>query len=78
MLRYVSYDYHLICVDMPGHGGTTFLKNHDRPTIQSFAESLREFFEVTNLDKSKVNLVGCSFGGNFSEINVCLNLFYFK
>jgi pimeloyl-ACP methyl ester carboxylesterase len=51
---------------LPGHGGTTFLEDIEQPTIESFVRSLREFFEVTNLDKSKVYLAGCSFGGKFS------------
>lgn len=63
MVRYIPSDYHLICVDLPGHGGTTFLEGHDEPKVESFVKSLREFFEITGLDKTNVSLIGCSFGG---------------
>ncbi len=31
--------------------------------MESFVKSLREFLHVTNLDKEKIHLIGCSYGG---------------
>jgi pimeloyl-ACP methyl ester carboxylesterase len=56
-------DYHVILLDMPGHGESTFIHGHDDPSIQSFVRSIKEFFELTKLDTTKVYLIGSSFGG---------------
>lgn len=55
--------YHSIILDMPGHGETTFVEGLDEPTVESYVRSIREFLEVTHLDKEKIYLIGCSFGG---------------
>lgn len=68
IVKRLPADYHCILVDLPGHGETTFLKGYDDPSVEGYVKSLREFFEVTGLDSSKVNLIGCSFGGGISAL----------
>lgn len=63
ILKRIPSTYHCVVVDMPGHGDTTFLNGIDEPNIEGYVKSLREFLEVSNLDSSKIYLIGCSYGG---------------
>lgn len=63
ILIHIPAYFHCIVVDLPGHGDTTFIDGVDEPSVESYVKSLREFLEVTNLDSTKIYLIGCSFGG---------------
>ena len=54
----ISSKYHCVIVDLPGHGETTYDENVDGLSVESYARSLHEFFELTGLDSAKVNLIG--------------------
>ena len=58
MIKYIPSYYHCVLVDMPGHGETSFVDGVDEPNIESFVKALREFLEVTGLDRSKITLIG--------------------
>jgi pimeloyl-ACP methyl ester carboxylesterase len=46
--------FHSVVFDMPGYGGTTFCDDLDKPTIEGYVESVREFLQVTHLDQRKI------------------------
>lgn len=54
--------YHLIAVDLPGHGYTT-RKHHDDHSIPAQVAKLHQFVVAIGLDKRKFHLVGLSMGG---------------
>lgn len=68
IVRRIPSKYHCVIVDMPGHGETTFLEGVDEPSIESYVKALKEFLEVTNFDRSKIYLIGCSFGGAIAAL----------
>lgn len=59
VIKCIPTKYHCILVDLPGHGDTTFIQNIDEPTVDAYADSVKEFLEVVNLDKqNQVYLIG--------------------
>ncbi len=56
IVRLIPSSYHCVVVDMPGHGETTFLHDHDEPTVMSYAAALKEFLEILDLDQ--IYLIG--------------------
>ncbi|KAJ7375047.1 Alpha beta hydrolase [Desmophyllum pertusum] len=54
--------FHLVAVDLPGHGYTT-RKHHDDHSIPAQAAKLHQFVMAIGLDKRKFHLVGLSMGG---------------
>jgi len=54
--------YHLLAVDLPGHGYTT-RKHHDDHSIPAQVAKLHQFVVAIGLDKRKFHLVGLSMGG---------------
>jgi pimeloyl-ACP methyl ester carboxylesterase len=54
-------EYRLICVDLPGHGGSSFL---DEYSLVNLANIIKKFIELINLDEFIV--VGHSLGGHVS------------
>ena len=53
ILKKIPSCHHCIALDMPGHGETTFLDGVDEPSVEGFVRSIREFLELSNLDKRK-------------------------
>lgn len=68
MVRHVPSNYHCVIIDLPGHGETSFVDDLDQLTMDSYAKSLREFLEVTGLDREPIHLIGCSFGGGVAGL----------
>ncbi len=66
----------MIVVDLPGHGETTYLQNHDKPTVESYSEALKEFLEEIDLkEENQIYLIG------FVKRNIRLEfifIFFFK
>lgn len=58
--RYLTEDYHLVAIDLPGHG-ESFKDPTRRHRIEDQVESLREILGQLQLDK--VSLIGNSMGG---------------
>jgi hypothetical protein len=59
IIKSIPSTYHCILVDLPGHGETTFLHGHDQPTIVGYADSVKEFLQVIDLDKeNQIYLIG--------------------
>lgn len=54
--------YHLLAVDLPGHGYTT-RKYHDDLSIPAQVAKLHQFVLAVGLNKTKFHLVGISMGG---------------
>ncbi|XP_067032104.1 monoacylglycerol lipase abhd6-A-like [Acropora muricata] len=59
--------YHLIAVDLPGHGYTT-RKYHDDHSILALVAKLHQFVLAVGLNKRKFHLVGMSMGGFLAGI----------
>jgi abhydrolase domain-containing protein 6 len=58
MIRHIPSNYHCVIIDLPGHGETSFVDDLDQFTMDSYAKSLREFLEVTGLDREPIHLIG--------------------
>ena len=58
IIRNIPSNYYCILLDLPGHGETTFIQGTDQPKLDYYVKSLREFLEVTGLDKTKITLIG--------------------
>jgi abhydrolase domain-containing protein 6 len=54
----IPRQYHSVAVDMPGHGETSFVAGRDESNVASYARSIREFLQVTALDREPIFLIG--------------------
>lgn len=59
--------FHLMAVDLPGHGFTT-RKHHDDHTLLPTVAKLHQFVLAVGLDKRKFHLVGLSMGGGLAGV----------
>lgn len=66
--RHIPNKYHCVIIDLPGHGETSFVDGYDELNFDSYVHSVKEFLEMTGLDKEPVYLIGCSFGGSVAGI----------
>jgi pimeloyl-ACP methyl ester carboxylesterase len=72
-------DYHLIAVDLPGHGKSTFSSNPEKDyTLPGYANILSQV--ITRLDIDQYILIGYSLGGNTSVealpyVKGCIGIF---
>nr|XP_056702628.1 monoacylglycerol lipase ABHD6-like [Euleptes europaea] len=62
MLYFLPKDIHVICVDMPGHGGTTCLPGDSYATYDQ-VNRIHQFVECTGMNRQPFHLVGISMGG---------------
>ncbi|XP_044158085.1 monoacylglycerol lipase abhd6-A-like [Bufo gargarizans] len=60
--KFLPKNLHVICVDMPGHEGTTRSALDDY-TFSGQAKRIHQFVESINLNKKPFHLVGTSMGG---------------
>ncbi|KAL6482815.1 hypothetical protein MHYP_G00076870 [Metynnis hypsauchen] len=67
MVKYLPRHLHLLCVDMPGHEGTTRTNVEDY-SIQGQVKRIRQFVETVRLNKKPFHLVGTSMGGNVAGV----------
>ncbi|XP_051962286.1 monoacylglycerol lipase ABHD6-like isoform X3 [Xyrauchen texanus] len=65
--QYLPKHLHLLCVDMPGHEGTT-RTNTDDYSIQGQAKRIRQFVEAIQLNRKPFHLVGTSMGGTVAGV----------
>ncbi|XP_041945990.1 monoacylglycerol lipase ABHD6 isoform X2 [Alosa sapidissima] len=67
VVKFLQKNVHIICVDMPGHGGTTRTSAVDY-SIEGQVKRIRQFVESTDLNKKPFHLVGTSMGGNVAGL----------
>ncbi|KAM8930155.1 monoacylglycerol lipase ABHD6 [Pelodytes ibericus] len=65
--KFLPKNLHLVCVDMPGHEGTTRSALDDY-TINGQVKRIHQFVESINLNKKSFHLVGTSMGGNVAGV----------
>lgn len=67
VIKFLPKNAHIICVDMPGHGGTTRTSAVDY-SIEGQVKRIRQFVESIGLHKKPFHLVGTSMGGNVAGV----------
>jgi abhydrolase domain-containing protein 6 len=73
IIKSISSSNHMIVVDLPGHGETTYLQNHDKPTVESYSESLKEFLEEIDLkEENQIYLIG------FVKMQIRIYIYFLK
>ncbi|XP_060095381.1 monoacylglycerol lipase ABHD6-like [Heteronotia binoei] len=61
-MNFLPKNIHVVCLDLPGHGGTTCLPG-DSYTTYDQVKRLHQFVECTGLNRKPFHLVGISMGG---------------
>ncbi len=67
MASYFPKRFHVIAVDLPGHGGTT-RKENDDISIPSLVRRIEQFAAAVGLNKKKYYLIGTSLGGAIAGV----------
>ncbi|XP_029287745.1 monoacylglycerol lipase abhd6-A-like [Cottoperca gobio] len=67
IIKYLPRNQHIVCVDMPGHEGTTRTGAEDY-CIQGQVARIHQFVQSIGLDKRPFHLVGTSMGGNVAGV----------
>ncbi|XP_037535670.1 monoacylglycerol lipase abhd6-A [Nematolebias whitei] len=67
VVNYLPRDVHVVCLDMPGHEGTSRTGAEDY-SIQGQVSRIHQFVESIGLDKRPFHLVGTSMGGNVAGV----------
>ncbi|XP_066554325.1 monoacylglycerol lipase ABHD6 isoform X1 [Amia ocellicauda] len=65
--KFLPKHLHLLCVDMPGHEGTTRTGPEDY-SIEGQVKRIHQFVECIRLNKKPFHLVGTSMGGNVAGV----------
>ncbi|XP_057700876.1 monoacylglycerol lipase abhd6-A-like [Corythoichthys intestinalis] len=66
-VKYLPVDQHVLCVDMPGHEGTSRTGSDDY-SIRGQVARIHQFVQSVGLDKRPFHLVGTSMGGNVAGV----------
>ncbi|KAI3357621.1 hypothetical protein L3Q82_016028 [Scortum barcoo] len=67
VVKYLPKHLHIVCVDMPGHEGTTRTRTDDY-SIQGQVRRIHQFVEAIRLNRKPFHLVGTSMGGNVAGV----------
>ncbi|KAM7063476.1 monoacylglycerol lipase ABHD6 isoform 1-T1 [Molossus nigricans] len=67
LVKFLPKNLHLVCVDMPGHGGTT-RSSLDDLSIDGQVKRIHQFVECLKLNKKPFHLIGTSMGGNVAGV----------
>ncbi|TNN38314.1 Monoacylglycerol lipase abhd6-A [Liparis tanakae] len=67
LVKYLPRGQHVVCVDMPGHEGTTRTGAEDY-SIQGQVTRIHQFVQSVGLDERPFHLVGTSMGGNVAGV----------
>ncbi|XP_054585531.1 monoacylglycerol lipase ABHD6 isoform X1 [Eptesicus fuscus] len=67
LVKFLPKNLHLVCVDMPGHEGTT-RSSLDDLSIDGQAKRIHQFVECLKLNKKPFHLIGTSMGGNVAGV----------
>ncbi|XP_061430344.1 monoacylglycerol lipase abhd6-A-like [Lethenteron reissneri] len=67
LLRFLPRDRHVVCVDMPGHEGTTRAHGDDY-SLQGQVIRIKQFVAAVGLDAAPFHLLGTSMGGGVAGV----------
>ncbi|XP_051958086.1 monoacylglycerol lipase ABHD6-like [Xyrauchen texanus] len=67
IVKFLPKNLHLICVDMPGHEGTTRTSAIDY-SIEGQVRRMHQFVKSIQLNKKPFHLIGTSMGGNVAGV----------
>ncbi|XP_047440078.1 monoacylglycerol lipase ABHD6-like [Mugil cephalus] len=67
LVKYLPRDQHVVCVDMPGHNGTSRTGVEDY-SIHGQVSRINQFVQSIGMDKRPFHLVGTSMGGNVAGV----------
>ncbi|KAM6470395.1 monoacylglycerol lipase ABHD6 isoform 1-T5 [Liasis olivaceus] len=67
VVKFLPKNLHLICVDMPGHEGTT-RSSLDDYSICGQVKRIHQFVECISLNRKPFHLLGTSMGGNVAGV----------
>lgn len=67
VVKYLPRNQHVVCVDMPGHDGTSRTGPEDY-SIRGQVGRIHQFVQSIGLDKRPFHLVGTSMGGNVAGV----------
>ncbi|XP_074054975.1 monoacylglycerol lipase ABHD6 [Macrotis lagotis] len=67
VIKFLPKNLHLVCVDMPGHEGTT-RSSLDDLSIDGQVKRIHQFVESIKLNKKPFHLVGTSMGGHVAGV----------
>ncbi|XP_041809551.1 monoacylglycerol lipase abhd6-B-like [Chelmon rostratus] len=67
VIKYLPRNQHVVCVDMPGHEGTSRTGAEDY-SIQGQVARIHQFVQSIGLDKRPFHLAGTSMGGNVAGV----------
>ncbi|XP_062825910.1 monoacylglycerol lipase ABHD6 [Anolis carolinensis] len=67
VVKFLPKNLHLICVDMPGHEGTT-RSSLDDYSIDGQVKRIHQFVECIHLNRKPFYLIGTSMGGNVAGV----------
>ncbi|KAF7642437.1 hypothetical protein LDENG_00257950, partial [Lucifuga dentata] len=71
VLKHLPRNQHVVCVDMPGHEGTSCTGAEDY-SIQGQACRIHQFVQSIGLDRRRFHLAGTSMGGNVAGVYAAL------
>ncbi|KAG2470791.1 monoacylglycerol lipase ABHD6 [Polypterus senegalus] len=71
VVKFLPKHLHLVCVDMPGHGGTSRSAGEDY-TIEGQVKRIHQFVECIRLNRKPFHLVGTSMGGSVAGVYAAL------
>ncbi|XP_031701308.1 monoacylglycerol lipase ABHD6b isoform X1 [Anarrhichthys ocellatus] len=67
VVKYLPKHLHIVCVDMPGHEGTTRTNTEDY-SIQGQVRRIHQFVETVRLNRKPFHVVGTAMGGNVAGV----------
>lgn len=67
VVKFLPKNVHLVCVDMPGHEGTTRTCAEDY-SIEGQVKRIHQFVKSIGLNKKPFHLIGTSMGGNVAGV----------
>nr|XP_048277341.1 monoacylglycerol lipase ABHD6 isoform X2 [Myodes glareolus]XP_048277342.1 monoacylglycerol lipase ABHD6 isoform X2 [Myodes glareolus] len=67
VVKFLPKNLHLVCVDMPGHEGTT-RSSLDDLSIDGQVKRVHQFVECLKLNKKPFHLIGTSMGGHVAGV----------